>query len=85
MTFAKPVVGLAVGGVVDVVDHGVNGLLVERDDPALLGEAIARLVDDPVARMRMGQAGRALYEQKFNIEKMVEGTENCFRKVAFAR
>ncbi len=85
MTFAKPVVGLAVGGVVDVIEHGVNGLLVERDDPVLLSDAIARLIDDPVARRTMGQAGRALYEEKFNIENMVEATESYFRKVAFAR
>ncbi|WP_176787277.1 glycosyltransferase [Sphingomonas sp. NFR15] len=85
MIFAKPVIGLAVGGVVDVVAQGVNGFLLERDDPALLSEAIGRLVKDPAARMQMGRAGRDLYEQKFNIEKMVDGTVNCFIKVACAR
>ncbi|HVF31590.1 MAG TPA: glycosyltransferase family 4 protein [Acidimicrobiales bacterium] len=56
--FGKPVVGTRSGGVPDAVDDGVTGFLVEEDDPAAAGDALLRLLGDPVLRDRMGQAGR---------------------------
>lgn len=84
MIFAKPVVGIAVGGVVDVVDHGVNGLLVNREDPTLLADVLTQLIRDREARSAMGKAGRAIYEKKFRMETMIDASEAYFRKVATA-
>jgi glycosyltransferase involved in cell wall biosynthesis len=65
MAYAKPVVSTQVGGVVEVVDDGVTGLLVPAQDPARLAEAICRLIGDPCLRHRMGEAGRKRYEAHF--------------------
>jgi glycosyltransferase involved in cell wall biosynthesis len=56
--YAKPVVATRVGGLPDMVEHGVTGLLVEPRDVDGLADAIKRLLRDRDARLRMGQAGK---------------------------
>jgi glycosyltransferase involved in cell wall biosynthesis len=82
MAFSKPVIGLAVGGVTDVVADGVSGLLVKGDNPALLSSAVSRLIEDAPMRIEMGRAGRRIYEQRFNIERMLDASEAYFRAIA---
>ncbi|MEQ1907421.1 MAG: glycosyltransferase family 4 protein [Vicinamibacterales bacterium] len=55
---AKPVVATRVGGLPDMVEHGVTGLLVEPRDVDGLADAIKQLLRDRDARIRMGQAGK---------------------------
>jgi glycosyltransferase involved in cell wall biosynthesis len=57
---AKPVVAAAAGGVVEVVRHDQNGLLVPFGDVARLAEAIGRLLVDRATARRLGEAGHAL-------------------------
>jgi phosphatidylinositol alpha 1,6-mannosyltransferase len=52
------VVAPAVGGPLDLVDHGRTGLLVEPRDGALVREAVRSLRDDPGLRGRLARAGR---------------------------
>jgi len=54
----------------DVVDHGVNGLLVPIKNPAALAEAIRILADDPEMRKRMGEAGFEKVKQQFTVESV---------------
>jgi L-malate glycosyltransferase len=53
-----PVVATRVGGLPEVVDSGVTGLLVPPEDVPALAGAIELLLDDAALRQRMGQAGR---------------------------
>jgi glycosyltransferase involved in cell wall biosynthesis len=55
MAYGRPVVATAVGGLVDAVDDGVNGLLVER---TALRPAIERLLADAQLRSRLGAGAR---------------------------
>jgi glycosyltransferase involved in cell wall biosynthesis len=57
-----PIVGSAVGGIPDLVDHGSNGLLVPPNDPATLARAITYLADDPELRSEMGRRNRVKAE-----------------------
>jgi glycosyltransferase involved in cell wall biosynthesis len=54
---ARPVVAAAAGGVVEVVRHDENGLLVPFGDPARLADAIGRLLADRALAARLAQAG----------------------------
>jgi len=55
--YGLPVVAHAIGGVPEAVLDGETGLLVSPDDPAALTAALARLIDDPALRRRLGEAG----------------------------
>ncbi|MGC0333308.1 phosphatidylinositol alpha 1,6-mannosyltransferase [Streptomyces sp. SAI-170] len=62
MASGVPVVAPAVGGPLDLVDHGRTGLLVPPRDAGAVREAIAALAADPAARAAYGAAGRATVE-----------------------
>lgn len=56
--YGKPVIGGRSGGVVDAVDDGVTGFLVDGMNPQEITNTIVRLFDDAALAARMGEAGR---------------------------
>jgi glycogen(starch) synthase len=86
MAHGLPVVGCRVGGVADVVDDGVTGLLVDPDDPEALTAAVVRLVNEPSLRRRMGDAARATALTRFTRDRMARASAEAYRTlVAGAR
>lgn len=80
---ALPVVATRVGGVPEVCRDGDTGLLVERDDPVALAEALLRLAGDPALRRRLGTNGRRFvldhYVWSDNVEQMIGLLEGVVR------
>lgn len=68
MASGTPVVASRIGGVPEIVEDGVTGLLVEPGDVQALSDAVARLLGDRALAERMGQAGRAAVLERFNWE-----------------
>ena len=66
MAAGKPVVASRAGGLSDIVEDGVTGFLVEPGNAAELADRIARLIADPVLRVKMGRAGRQRAERRFS-------------------
>ena len=66
-----PVISSPVGGVSEIVDHGVNGWLVPEDDASALADAIARSIADPRELDRMGVAARRKAESMFDLRSNV--------------
>ena len=61
-----PVVTTGAGGVKELVDDGVDGLLVDPKQPQQLADAIARILRDPELAARLSSAGRRKIEQSFH-------------------
>ena len=72
MAAARPVVCTAVGGLPELVEDGVTGLLVPARAPAALAGRLLELVDDPQLRARMGAAGRARALTRFAVAAQAE-------------
>ncbi len=68
----KPVVVSSVGGLPEVVEDGVTGLVVPPRDPQRTAEAIERLVTDAALRARMGPAGRERVARRYDWERCVD-------------
>lgn len=82
MATGLPVVTTPVGGVVDVVEDGVTGYLVPRDDPTALVDRIERLREDPEQRHRMGLRGRERVESCFNAETIATTVVDLLKRAA---
>jgi glycosyltransferase involved in cell wall biosynthesis len=73
MAFAKPVIGCRTGGMMEVVQDGVSGLLAEPGNTASLEACLERLVSDRALRLQLGACGRVRYESCFTSSRMAEG------------
>jgi glycosyltransferase involved in cell wall biosynthesis len=67
-----------VPGCREVVEDGVNGLLVPPGDPAALAGALAKLAGDPALRQQMGAAGRMIAVNKFANERIIGATLSVY-------
>jgi len=65
MWTARPVVGSAVGGIIDQIADGTGILLPDPRDLKAFGAAVRRLLDDPDEAGRMGRAAQAHISQHF--------------------
>jgi len=81
MVAGKPVIASRVGGVPEVVDDGVTGILVPPNDPRALAETIILLVENEDLRREMGRRGRELVFKKFNPDIIVEKHLQLYRSV----
>lgn len=78
MAMGKPVVASAVGGVPEVVLDGRTGLLVPPANPEALAAAILRLLDDPGAARRLGEAGRERARESFSREGSIQAHRDLY-------
>ena len=80
MARGLPVVATRVGGLPEVVDHGVTGLLIPPADPAALAGAILEIWTDPDRCAQMGHAGRQCVEERFDVRRMLGQYEALYRE-----
>jgi glycosyltransferase involved in cell wall biosynthesis len=72
------VVASDAGGLPEVVEHGVTGLIVPRGDASALAGAIGELLADPDRRQRMGHAGRERALRLFDWDRSAEQFEQIY-------
>ena len=78
MASEKAVVATRVGGVPDVVEDGVSGLLVSPKDPKALAQAIIRLLNDPELRAVLGREGRKRVYPKYDVRTLVKNMKDFY-------
>jgi glycosyltransferase involved in cell wall biosynthesis len=81
MAASLPVVASRTGGIPELVDNGVSGLLVEPGAPAPLAAALERVLSDPALAERFGVAGRRRVHQSFERTMQVDRLETLYRSV----
>lgn len=78
MAMEVPLIATNVGGIPEVVDDGITGIIVPPANVDALCEAIKYLIQNPGIRFRMGQNGRVRVLERFTIESNVRRTEDIF-------
>jgi glycosyltransferase involved in cell wall biosynthesis len=84
LVLGKPIVATNVGGVPEVIEHDLSGLLVPVGDAEIMGRAIARVLLEPQLSRRLsaGARGRA---PMFSIELTVDRTMQIYRELIAER
>lgn len=78
MAMEVPAVANAITGIVELVEDGVSGFLVRPGRVDELTDRLARLLQDPVLRTSMGQAGRAKVAEEYDLERNVRLLADIF-------
>jgi glycosyltransferase involved in cell wall biosynthesis len=81
MACGLPVVATRASGLEELVHEGVNGYLVDINDPVALAERLADLIDNPFERQRMGKESRKVAEQEFAWEYITEQYVEIYRRI----
>ena len=81
MASGKPVIISDIPGVREVIEEGVEGLLVEPMNAEDLAEKINILLSDAALRKKMGEHGRRKVEEKFTWDKVVRQIEEVYKEV----
>ena len=71
MALRRPLVATRVGGIPELVAEEETGLLAEKGDTDTIATHLLRLLDDPVLRERMGEAGRWRCVERFELSKNI--------------
>ena len=77
-----PCVVSEISGTAMVIQHEVTGLRAPVGDVAQFSAAFESLLGDPARRERMGQAARALFLQRFTVDRVREGYERLYAGLA---
>ncbi len=85
MDAALPVVATSVGGLPDLIEPGVHGLLVAPGDPPALAGALSELLEDPQRGRDMGARGRERRRAEFDIDVIVRRLEDLYVELLQAR
>ncbi len=85
MSYGLPVIGVASGGVPEMIEHERNGILVAAPDPASFAGATLRLLRTREESKRLGVAACATIAEKFTADRMVEATLDRYNRILESR
>ncbi len=75
-----PVVATTVGGVIDIIEDGKNGLLVPPADPASMAEAALRIFNDRELARVLAENAYQKVKEKYTAELLVRNTTNVYKE-----
>jgi glycosyltransferase involved in cell wall biosynthesis len=81
MACGVPVVATAVGGIPDVIQDRVNGLLIEPGQPEALARAIVTILTDDALRSRLREAAHSDVRKRFSTESVIKDLETLYREL----
>jgi len=81
MAAGRPVVATAAGGVLDIVEDQVTGLLVPPKDAGLMAKAIQHLLQDQEQARLIGRRARQRARERFSVEQHVTAIQHIYRQI----
>ena len=81
MCFGCPSVATRVGGIPEVVEDGISGLLAPAGDVGALARSVQCLIDDPDRRLALGNAARGRAREQFSADRIVPRYLELYRRV----
>jgi glycosyltransferase involved in cell wall biosynthesis len=81
MACSLPCVATRVSGSEDIIQHGVNGFLVEAEDYQEMARALLMLLRDPELASNYGRAARTTVEQRYSLEHITEAYIELYQNI----
>jgi glycosyltransferase involved in cell wall biosynthesis len=81
MQHSLPTTSTFEGGIRSIIDDGKTGFLVPQKDAKALAEKLELLMNNPELRKKMGEAGRAKYEQEFTLKEFEKRLKEILTKI----
>jgi glycosyltransferase involved in cell wall biosynthesis len=82
MCLGLPVVATRVGGIPEMVEHGLTGMLVPPGESEPLADALMQLLDDPQLRHRLGAAARGQAVERYLPRSVAQATLRVYQEVS---
>ncbi|MFH1459647.1 MAG: glycosyltransferase [Candidatus Omnitrophota bacterium] len=79
MAVGIPIIGTTIGGIPEIIQNGINGILIEPKNSGSLASAINSMLDDFNKAKTMGATGRKIVEAKFSQEKMLQKISGLYQ------
>lgn len=80
MAMELPCVATWITGIPELIRHGIDGWLVPPADEEQLADAIAKLMDDPELRRKLGRSARIRVQEKYDLERNTERLAEIYRR-----
>jgi L-malate glycosyltransferase len=80
MACEKPLIASTAGGIPEIVQNGVNGILVEPDNPGSLAQAMDRVLSDEILQTRLASNGLKTAREQFDFMRTAGLYEGVFRR-----
>jgi len=81
MASGTPIVASAIGGIPEVVENGVNGILFKKGDELDLANAVIRVLDDPALANELAINARKKVEEQYSWPVVVKAIEGVYENV----
>lgn len=81
LAMSIPVVASDVGGVGEIIQHGIHGLLAPSGDIDSLAAHMLRLLEDSALRERIGAAGRERVKSRYSLSDRITAIETLYQEV----
>ena len=79
MSAGLPIITTNVGGIPEIIDDNITGLLVASKNPDQLAKKISRLADNKTLAEKLAGRAKTTVQQKFSKEKMAEQTMGVYK------
>ena len=79
MSVGLPIISTNVGGVNEQIDHGINGFLIETNNPLDLSNKIQYFIENRGSIIEMGKASYKKFNSKFGLKKMIDSYNSLFK------
>ena len=82
MACGLPCVATRVSGSEDIIQHGINGLLVESEDYQDMAQALLTLLRDPGLAQKYGQAAHGTVDRHYSLERVMDRYVELYQRIA---
>ena len=81
MLTGRPVIATAAGGVLDIIEDQVTGLLVPPKNAALMAQAVQQILQNPEQAKMMGQRAQQNARERFSVKQHVTAVQHIYERI----